>query len=60
MWLIEVIIMLFVFLIGMAFGIITEDRTLKKWFDERLNKFYSQKDEEIERLKSMLEKGKED
>ena len=60
MWLIEVIIMLFVFFIGAAFGIITEDRALKKWFDERLNEFYSQKDKEIEMLKSMLEKDKED
>lgn len=58
MWLIEVIIMLFVFFIGAAFGIITEDRTLKKWFDERLNEFYSQKDKEIEMLKSMIEKDK--
>ena len=34
MWLIEVILMLLVFFIGAAFGIITEDRTLKKWFDK--------------------------
>lgn len=59
MWLIEVILMLLVFFIGAAFGIITEDRTLKKWFDKRLNEFYSQKDKEIEMLKSMLEKDKE-
>lgn len=60
MWLIEVILMLFVFFIGVAFGIVTEDRTLKKWFDERLNEFYSEKDKEIEMLKSILEKDKED
>ena len=63
MWLIDVIIMLFVFFIGVAFGIIgiiTEDRALKKWFDERLNEFYSEKDKDIEMLKSMLEKDKED
>ena len=59
MWLIEVIIMLFVFFIGAAFGIIIEDRTLKKWFNKRLDEFYSQKDKEIEMLKSMLEKHKE-
>lgn len=60
MWLIEVILIFFVFFIGVAFGIVTEDRTLKKWFDERLNEFYSEKDKEIEMLKSMLEKDKED
>lgn len=56
MWLIEAVFILFVLFIGIAFGIIIEDRTLKKWFDKRLNEFYSQKDKEIEMLKSMLEK----
>ncbi len=60
MWVVEAIIMFFVFFIGVAIGIITEDRTLKKWFNERLNEFYSQKDKEIEMLKSMLEKDKEE
>lgn len=60
MWLIEVILIFFVFFIGAAFGIVIEDRTLKKWFDERLNEFYSEKDKEIELLKSMLEKDKEE
>lgn len=39
MWLIEVIIMLFVFFIGAAFGIITEDRTLKNGLINGLTSF---------------------
>lgn len=60
MWLIEAILIFFVLIIGIAVGIIIEDRTLKKWFNKRLNEFYSEKDKEIEMLKSMLEKDKEE
>ena len=44
MYIIEAIIIFFVLIIGIAVGIIIEDKSLKKWFNKRLDDIYSQKD----------------
>lgn len=44
MYIIEAIIIFFVLIIGIAVGIIIESKSLKSWFNKRLDDIYSQKD----------------
>lgn len=44
MYIIEAIFIFFIFIVGIAVGIIIEDKSLKKWFNKRLDDIYSQKD----------------
>lgn len=41
---IEAIFIFFIFIIGIAVGIIIESKSLKKWFNKRLDDIYSQKE----------------
>lgn len=47
MFIIEVIILFFTLLIGIAVGIIMEDISLKKWFQKQLDDIYNQKECEV-------------
>jgi hypothetical protein len=44
MYIIEAIIIFFVLIIGIVVGILIEDKSLKSWFNKRLDDIYSQKD----------------
>lgn len=44
MYIIEAIIIFFIFIIGIAVGIIIESKNLKSWFNKQLDDVYSQKD----------------
>ena len=44
MYTIEVIFVFFIFFIGIVVGIIIESKSLKSWFNKRLDDIYSQKD----------------
>lgn len=44
MYIIEAIIIFFVLIIGIVVGILIEDKSLKTWFNKRLDDIYSQKD----------------
>lgn len=44
MYTIEAIFIFFIFFIGMVVGIIIDSKSLKSWFNERLDDIYNQKD----------------
>lgn len=44
MYIIEAIIIFFVLIIGIVVGILIEDKSLKSWFNKRLDDIYGQKD----------------
>lgn len=44
MYTIEAIFIFFIFFIGMVVGIIIESKSLKSWFNKRLDDIYNQKD----------------
>lgn len=44
MYTIEAIFVFFIFFIGMVVGVVIESKSLKSWFNKRLDDIYSQKD----------------